>query len=78
MSSHRPPTAESLTIDPHERQWLERKAVQLARERGCSLPAALVAARCEFETLRARPKAPVIPLVVRSRSSVSRPQGARS
>jgi len=65
-------------IDPNERRWLERKALELVREHGCSLSSALVAARCEFESLRSQPKAVVIPLVGRARSSVSRPQGARS
>lgn len=50
-------------IDPAERRWLERKAVQLARELNCPLPDALIAARCEFESLKTRPKARVIPLV---------------
>ena len=66
------------TIDPNERRWLERRALALVREHDCSLPAALVAARCEFESLRSQPKAVVIPLVGRARSSVSRPQGVRS
>ena len=66
------------TIDPNERRWLERRALELVREHDCSLPAALVAARCEFESLRSLPKAVVIPLVGRARSSVSHPQGARS
>ena len=66
------------TIDPNERRWLERRALALVREHDCSLPSALVAARCEFESLRSQPKAVVIPLVGRARSSVSRPQGARS
>jgi hypothetical protein len=52
-------------IDPNERRWLERKAVELARELNCPLPDALVAARCEFEALRTRPKAKVIPLLNR-------------
>ena len=50
-------------IDPGERRWLERKALELAREFKCPLPDALVAARCEFESLKTRPKAIVIPLV---------------
>lgn len=58
---HRP------AIDPAERRWLERKAVQLARELDCPLPAALVAARSEFEALRSRPKAVVVPLAGRTR-----------
>jgi len=62
----------AIQIDPDERRWLERKALQLARERGCSLPAALVAARCEFESLRARPKAIVIPLIGQRRRPVVR------
>ena len=66
------------TIDPNERRWLERRALALVREHDCSLSAALVAARCEFESLRSQPKAVVIPLVGRARSSLSRPQGARS
>ena len=65
-------------IDPHERRWLERKAVELARELKCSLPEALVAARCEFEALRTRPKAVVIPLVGRSRRGLSFPREASS
>lgn len=65
-------------IDPNERRWLERRALALVREHDCSLPAALVAARCEFERLRSQPKAVVIPLVGRARSRVSRSQGARS
>ena len=65
-------------IDPNERRWLERRALELVREHDCSLPSALVAARCEFESLRSRPKAVVIPLVGRACTSVSRPQGARS
>ena len=65
-------------IDPNERRWLERRALALVREHDCSLSAALVAARCEFESLRSQPKAVVIPLVGRGRRSVSRPQGARS
>jgi hypothetical protein len=63
-------TAVAMQIDPDERRWLERKAIQLARERGCTLPAALVAARCEFESLRARPKAIVIPLIGHRRRPV--------
>ena len=66
------------TIDPNERRWLERRALALVREHGCSLPSALVAARCEFDSLRSKPKAVVIPLVGRARRSVSQPQGARS
>ncbi len=66
------------TIDPNERRWLERRALVLVREHDCSLPAALVAARCEFESLRSQPKAVVIPLVGRGRRTVSRPQGARN
>ena len=54
-------------MDPNERRWLERKALQLARELGCALPEALVAARAEFERLRGRPKAVVIPLIGRAR-----------
>ena len=50
-------------IDPNERRWLERKAVELARELNCPLPDALVAARCEFESLKSRPKAPVVALL---------------
>jgi len=63
-------------IDPNERRWLERKAVELARELHCPLPDALLAARCEFEALRTRPKAVVIPLVGHHRRSVSRPHEA--
>jgi len=71
MTSPRNPS----TIDPNERRWLERKAVQLARELNCPLPDALVAARCEFESLKSRPKAPVIPLVNRpSRRALSSPE----
>lgn len=66
------------TIDPSERRWLERKALELVREHDCSLPAALVAARCEFESLRSRPKAVVISLVGRSRAGVSPPREQRS
>lgn len=55
-------------IDPNERRWLERKALELVREHGCSMPSALVAARCEFESLRSRPKAVVIPLLGRGRA----------
>ena len=63
------------TIDPNERRWLERKAVQLARELNCPLPDALVAARCEFESLKSRPKAPVVQLVSRqSRRALSSPE----
>ena len=54
-------------IDPNERRWLERRALALVREHDCSLPSALVAARCEFESLRSQPKAVVIPLVTRAR-----------
>lgn len=66
------------TIDPNERRWLERRALALVREHDCSLPAALVAARCEFESLRSRPKAVVVPLVGRTRGKLSPPRGARS
>ena len=58
------------SIDPNERRWLEQTALKIVREHDCSLPAALVAARCEFENLRSRPKAVVIPLVSRARSRV--------
>lgn len=58
------------TIDPNERRWLERRALALVREHGCSLPSALVAARCEFENLRSQPKALVIPLVGRVRKRI--------
>lgn len=63
-------------IDPGERRWLERKAVQLARELNCPLPDALLAARCEFESLRTRPKAVVIPLVGRGRRGFRGPHEA--
>lgn len=63
-------------IDPNERRWLERKAVELARELNCPLPDALLAARCEFEALRTRPRAVVIPFVGRSRRGVSSPHEA--
>ena len=64
-----------LAIDPNERRWLERKAVELARELNCPLPDALVAARCEFEALRTRPKARVIPLLGRQvRRAISSPE----
>jgi hypothetical protein len=63
-------------IDPNERRWLERKAVQLARELKCPLPDALIAARCEFESLRTRPKAVVIPLVGRSHRGIRGPHEA--
>ena len=64
-------------IDPNERRWLERKAVELARELNCPLPDALVAARCEFESLKTRPKAPVVLLLDwRARRSLSRPEAS--
>ena len=64
-------------IDPNERRWLERKAVELSRELKCPLPDALVAARCEFESLKSRPKARVIPLVGRqARRAVSFPEAS--
>jgi hypothetical protein len=63
-------------IDPNERRWLERKAVELARSLNCPLPDALVAARCEFESLRTRPKAIVIPLVGQSRRGLKGPHEA--
>ena len=63
-------------LDPQERRWLERKALRLARELGCALPEALVAARAEFERLRSRPKAVVIPLVGRSRRGFRAPHEA--
>jgi len=66
------------TMDPNERRWLERKALALVREHDCSLPAALVAARCEFENLRSRPKAVVIPLVGQLRAGASPPREQRS
>ena len=74
MNAMTSPQSQS-TIDPNERRWLERKAVQLARELNCPLPDALVAARCEFESLKSRPKAPVVPLVSRqSRRVLSSPE----
>ncbi|HSG63478.1 MAG TPA: hypothetical protein VLD39_00690 [Gammaproteobacteria bacterium] len=63
-------------LDPQERHWLERKALHIARELGCTLPEALVAARAEFEQLRARPKAIVIPLVGRARRGFRAPHEA--
>ena len=71
MSEPKLGTSETRTIDPDERRWLERKAVQLARELNCPLAAALVAARSEVEALRARPKAVVIPFVGRKRRGIS-------
>jgi len=66
-----------MTIDPNERRWLERKAVELARELNCPLPDALVAARCEFESLKTRPKARVIPLVEwQARRAISLPEAS--
>lgn len=77
MSEHRSPN-ESALIDPEERRWLERRALELAREFDCPLPAALVAARHEFEALRTRPKAVVISLVAHHRRRVRRPREASS
>jgi hypothetical protein len=68
----------SHAMDPNERRWLERKAIELARELKCPLPEALVAARWEFESLRTRPKAVVIPLVGRVPRTVRGPQEASS
>ena len=78
MSEYHEPTGKTPLIDPDERRWLERKAVQLARELNCPLPDALVAARCEFESLRSRPKAVVIPLVGRARIGLRPPHEASS
>jgi len=78
MKATEKPCTPAPELDPNERRWLERRALALVREHDCSLPSALVAARCEFERLRSQPKAVVIPLVGRARGSVSRPQGARS
>ena len=63
-------------LDPQEKRWLERKALQFARELGCDLPEALVAARVEFERLRSRPRAAVIPLVGRARRGFRGPHEA--
>ena len=76
MSERKQKTGKVPMIDPDERRWLERKAVQLARELNCPLPDALVAARCEFESLRARPKAVVVPLIGRSRRGLKGPHEA--
>ncbi len=78
MSECSEATGKTPLIDPDERRWLERKAVQLARELNCPLPDALVAARYEFESLRSRPKAPVIPLVGRTRVGLRQSHEASS
>ena len=72
MNATMKPHGHQAAIDPNERRWLERKAVELARELNCPLPDALVAARCEFENLKSRPKAPVVALLdYRVRRSLS-------
>jgi hypothetical protein len=76
MSTSNADNRSTPVLDPQERRWLERKALQLARELGCALPEALVAARTEFERLRGRPKAVVIPLVGRARRGVRVPHEA--
>ena len=78
MSERTISEAETPIMDPQERRWLERKALQLARELKCPLPEALVAARSEFERLRTQPKAVVIPLVVKSGRTISGPREASS
>ena len=48
---------------PDERGWIERKAREIAAERGWSLPTARAEAQAELRKLRDRwPKAEVIPL----------------
>jgi hypothetical protein len=50
-----------MQIDPAERNWLERKSLEIARLKSCSASEALLAAREEFARLSRLPKAVVIP-----------------
>ena len=50
-----------MDYSPDEQRWIERKAREIVRETGRSLPVARAEAMIEFRRLKDRPKARVIP-----------------
>jgi len=61
-----------MPCSPDDEAWIERKAAEYADQSGYVDPMAIELAEAEFERLRARPRAPVIPIDHAATTAVTR------